>query len=130
MSLPTQTPFGPGWIAEYFAEVDRMDPDGLMRWYADKGMFRFAGHPPVEGKPAITTVLGEFYASIKAMRHDQTGVWVDQSNQSGVFEAEVAFTTGDGRDVRIPAVSVLRLKDGLVHDFRFVMDAAPLWAAA
>lgn len=130
MSTPADKPFGEGWIAAYFAEVDRMDPDGLLQWYAEDGAFRFASQPRVTGKPAIRQVLTAFYGSIRAMRHQKTGVWVDTAAQSGVWEAEVAFTMPDGREVAVPAVSVLRLTDGLVHDFRFVMDASPLQRSA
>lgn len=130
MSGPFDQPFSGAWIAAYFAEVDRMDPPGLMAWYAEDGVFRFAGQKRVHGKPAIEAVLREFYGSIRAMHHRMTGVWIDASAQSGVWEAEVDFTGGDDRRVTIPAVSVLRLRDGLVADFRFVMDAAPLYAEA
>lgn len=125
--MPTDLPFGGDWIAAYFEEVDRMNPDGLLRWYADDGSFRFAGQPKVIGKPAIKQVLANFYSSIRSMHHHRTGVWVDAAAASGVWEAEVEFTRRDGKVVMIPAVSVLRLRDGLVADFRFVMDAAPLF---
>ena len=80
------------------------------------------------GKAAIVEVLSQFYGSIAGMRHDRTGVWIDEPAQSGVWEADVTFTKADGAQVVIPAVSVLRMRDGLVDDFRFVMDAAPLYA--
>lgn len=50
--MPDQ-PFGPDYIRAYFTEVDRRDPDGLLAWYAEDGMFRFANQPPASGKPAI-----------------------------------------------------------------------------
>jgi ketosteroid isomerase-like protein len=130
MTGPDAQPFGAGWIAAYFAEVDRMDPAGLLAWYADDARFRFAGRPPVTGKAAIGDVLAHFYASIRSMRHDVTGVWIDAVARSGVWEAEVAFVGGDGRAVTLPAVSVLRLRGARVHDFRFVMDPTPLYADA
>lgn len=130
MPAPTDVPFGPAWIAAYFQDVDRMDPDGLLAWYAEDGSFRFANQPRVTGKPAIREVLAQFYGSIRSMHHHRTGGWVDEGAQSGVWEADVEFTSQDGRNVRMPAVSVLRPRNGLVHDFRFVMDAAPLQVGA
>lgn len=126
MRGPDDQPFGEEWIVAYFAEVDRMDPDGLLAWYDDEGSFRFAGQPAVCGKEAIRATLAAFYASIRSMSHRATGVWTRQSDRSGVMEAEVVFTRGDGERVVIPAVSTLRLKGDRVHDFRFVMDPAPL----
>jgi ketosteroid isomerase-like protein len=116
-----------GWIANYFAEVDRMDPVGLATWYADDGRFRFGNAPPVEGKAAIVETLRAFYGSITSMSHRRTGCWVD--GESGVWEAEVTFGALDGRSLTIPAVSILRTADGKVRDFRMVMDAAPLFTA-
>ncbi len=126
MVAPTDLPFGPDWIAAYFAEVDRMDPSGLLRWYADEASFRFANAPAVRGKAAIGAVLGGFYSSIRSMSHQGTGVWTGAD--SGVWEAEVTFVTRGGAQHVLPAVSILRLKNRLVSDFRFVMDASPLLA--
>ena len=128
MSGPGERAFGRAWITAYFAEVDRMAPDDLLAWYAQDGRFRFAGQPTVQGKAAIGSVLAAFYASLRSMRHRATGIWVDEADASGVFEAEVDFVTAAGRALTLPAVSVLRLKAGRVHDFRFVMDPAPLFA--
>ena len=116
--------FDADYIRDYFTEVDRMAPDGLLEWYTDDASFRFANQEPAQGKQAIGDVLRQFYASIQDMHHEPQGIWHDAD--SGAMEASVHFTTGDGRKVTIPAVSVLRVRDGLVHDFRFVMDAAPL----
>ena len=123
--MPVSTkPFGEAWIAEYFAMADRLDPAELVTWYADDASFRFANQPPAEGKAAIAAALGKFYGLIASMRHEKTGCWVDA--ESGAWEAVAHFVTKDGREVALPAVSTLRLRGGLVHDFRFVMDAGPI----
>lgn len=127
--MPVSTkPFGPDWITDYFAMVDTLDTDELVRWYADDGEFRFANQPPAQGKPAIVAALKQFYGLITSMHHEKTGCWAD--SDSGVFEATAHFGTKDGRSVAIPAVSTLRMKDGLIHRFLFVMDAAPVMQAA
>lgn len=120
--------FGPDWITAYFEEVDRMDPEALVRWYHDDATFRFANQPPAEGIDAIRSLLAQFYGSIRSMHHEPEGIWSDAS--SGVLEASVSFVRPDGQEVVVPAVSVLRVRDGLVSDFRFVMDPAPLQGAA
>lgn len=121
--MPNQ-PFDADYVREYFHEVDRMNPDGLLAWYSDGGRFRFANQDTVQGKVAIKSVLEAFYGSISSMRHEEQGIWVDAN--SGAMEAYVHFTTQDGREHVLPAVSVLRVQNGLVEDFRFVMDASPL----
>lgn len=126
MSVSTK-PFGEEWITDYFAMVDTLDPDELVRWYTDDGAFRFANQPPADGKPAIVAALKQFYGLITSMRHEKTGCWSDADG--GVFEAIAHFETKDGRKVAIPAVSTLRMKDGKIHRFLFVMDATPVTQA-
>jgi ketosteroid isomerase-like protein len=126
--MPVSTkPFGEEWITEYFAMVDTLDTDELVRWYAEDGEFRFANMPPARGKPAIVAALKQFYGLITSMHHEKTGCWADAG--SGVLEATAHFVTKDGRHVDIPAVSTMRMKDGLIHRFLFVMDAAPVMQA-
>ena len=117
-------PFGEAWIADHFATVDRLDPEELAGWYADAASFRFANQPPAQGKAAIAAALRQFYGLITSMRHEKTGCWADAD--SGAWEAIAHFETKDGRRVALPAVSTLRVRDGLVHEFRFVMDASPI----
>ncbi len=127
MSVST-TPFGPAWIRGYFAMVDTMDPDELVRWYTEDGSFRFANQPPAQGKAAIKEALTQFYGLITSMRHEHTGDWSDAD--SGAWEAIAHFETKDGRKLALPAVSTLRLRDGLIHEFRFAMDATPITDSA
>lgn len=127
--MPASTkPFGPDWIAEYFAMVDTRDLDEFLTWYADDASFRFANQPPAKGKAAIRAALEQFYAQITSMRHERTGLWSDAD--SGAFEAIAHFENKSGETFDLPAVSTLRVRDGLIHDFRFVMDAGPLLGGA
>ena len=121
---PSTKPFGEAWIAEYFAMVDRLNPKELVTWYTEDCSFRFANQSPAQGKTAIAAALRQFYGLITSMRHEKTGCWAD--DHSGAWEVIAHFVTRDGRRLALPAVSTLRLRDGLIHDFRFVMDASPI----
>jgi ketosteroid isomerase-like protein len=123
MSMPNRS-FDAEYIREYFSEVDRMKPDGLLAWYADDASFRFSNQETARGKQAIGELLAGFYGTVRSMRHEPLGIWHDAD--SGAMEASAHFELPDGRTVELPAVSVLRVRNGLVHDFRFVMDASPL----
>ena len=120
----SQKPFGEAWIADYFAMVDRLDPEELVTWYTDDASFRFANQQPATGKAAIVAALEQFYQLITSMRHEKTGCWAE--SHSGAWEAIAHFETKDGRTLALPAVSTLRLREGLIHEFRFVMDASPI----
>ena len=127
--MPASTkPFGEDWMTEYFAMVDTRDLDEFLTWYADDATFRFANQPPARGKEAIRAVLEQFYGLVTSMHHEKTGCWADAD--SGAFEAVAHVVTTDGVCADLPAVSTLRVRDGLVHEFRFVMDAAPLTVTA
>lgn len=115
-------------VWSYFSDVDSLDPQAVVAHYAASGRFRFANQPPAVGHGAIRQVLSGFYATLRAMNHRNTGLWLGEL--SAVFEAEVDFTLRDGRVVTVPAVSVLRREGQRVIDFRFVMDAAPLQVGA
>ena len=123
MAVTTKS-FGVDWMVDYFAMVDTRDVDEFLTWYADDARFRFANNPPAVGHAAIRAGLEPFYALITAMRHERTGAWADAD--SGAFEAVAHFTLTGGREVALPAVSTMRVRGGLVHDFRFVMDASPI----
>lgn len=121
-------PFGEEWITDYFTMVDKRDIDEMLSWYSDDGSFRFANQVPAQGKAAIRAALEQFYALITSMRHERMGVWAKAD--SGVFEAIAHFTTKAGTKLELPAVSTVRVRDGLIHEFRFVMDAAPIMQEA
>ena len=124
----TNKPFGEAWIADYFTMVDRLDPEELVTWYTEDGSFRFANQSPAQGKAAMITALKQFYGLLKSMHHEKTGCWAD--DHSGAWEAIAHFETKDGRQFALPAVSTLRVRDGLIYEFRFVMDATPITQAA
>ena len=120
----TDKPFGEAWIADYFAMVDHLDPEETVNWYTEDASFRFANQSPARGKEGIANALAQFYKLIRSMHHQKTGCWADTS--SGAWEAIAHFETNDGRKVSLPAVSTLRVRDGLICEFRFVMDASPI----
>jgi len=127
--MPASTkPFGEAWITEYFAMVDTLKLDEFLSWYAEDATFTFANSPPAHGKDAIGKALQQFYGLITSMHHEKTGCWTDDN--SGAFEAVAHFVTNDGRSIDLPAVSTLRVRDNLVHEFKFVMDASPITQGA
>jgi ketosteroid isomerase-like protein len=127
MSVSKQA-FDTSWIVGYFAMVDTRDLDEFLAWYSDDASLRFGNQAAMRGKAAIRAGLTEFYSLITSMRHEQIGCWADAG--SGAFEAIAHFTTLDGRHVALPAVTTLRLRDGLTHEVALVMDAAPLMHSA
>jgi len=127
MSISTK-PFGEDWMVDYFHMVDHLDPKEFVTWYTPDAVFRSGNQAAVQGHPAIIATLTSFYSIIRTMRHQKTGSWWDAS--SGVFEAIAHFETKDGRTFALPAITSLRMKDNLIDQLLFVMDAAPLFQGA
>lgn len=71
-------------------------------------------------------MLADFYTHITTMKHQNTGLWL--GDNSAVFEAEVTFRRGDDTTLTIPSSSILRWRGAVIHDFRMIMDAAPIFA--
>ncbi|MDV2996895.1 MAG: hypothetical protein N4J56_006600 [Chroococcidiopsis sp. SAG 2025] len=115
------------WVREYFVTVDKLNVDNIIANFVENGQFRFGNAEPVVGKEAIRDALVKFFSAIKAMHHENVGLWLGDS--SAVFEAEVTYTRQDGTTVTLPCVSILRFRDNFIYDFRMVMDAAPVFAA-
>ena len=42
-------------------------------------------------------------------------------------EANVTYTLANGREGTVPATSTLRLKEGLVRDYRIFIDTTPVF---
>lgn len=114
------------WVREYFATVDKLNADNIIANFVEDGRFRFGNAEPVVGNAAIRDALLEFFSAIKAMHHENVGLWL--GDNSAVFEAEVTYTRQDGTTVTLPCASILRFRGNLIYDFRMVMDATPVFA--
>ncbi len=113
-----------------FATVDRMDPDDVANCFTEDGSFRFGNAEPVVGRSAIREGLGVFFSTIDGLRHDIKGILSGKWEQGEVYsvEAEVAYTRKDGSEVKLPVMSVLRMKGDLVEDWRVFVDISPVYA--
>jgi hypothetical protein len=118
-------PFGDAWMVDCFRMVDRLDPQEFVTWYTQDAVFRSGNRPPIVGHAAIIAALSSFYAHIGTMRHEKTGCWAGRD--SGVFEAIAHFTTKDGRELALPAITSLRLKGNRIDRLLLVMDATPIF---
>jgi len=118
------------WVQDYFKTIDSRDVDKLLAYYAPQASFRFANEVPWTSHDQMRAGLQKFYGAIASMHHEQQGVWIAPDGNSAVFEAYAHFVLPDGRTFSLPAISVLRVENDVIRDFRFVMDAAPLMAPA
>ncbi len=113
------------FVWKYFEDVDTMIPEKVTQYYNEDSVFKFGNAPAAQGPKEIKNALDHFYQLINSMEHHNTGLWL--GDKSGVFEADVHFKNTSGETIVIPAVSIMRLEEDKIKDFRMVMDATPLF---
>lgn len=115
------------WIRNYFKTVDTLDADAIAAHFTDDGKFRFSNQPPAEGKQAVRDALAQFFGTIAAMHHENTGLWLSDDGDSAVWEADVTYTRKNGTPVTLPCASILRSRTDKIYDFRMNMDISPVY---
>lgn len=103
--------------------LDRGDVDTYMEPFAMDACFRFGNQPPVSGRDNIRNAVADALQALHIQRHNIIAVW----SRPDVIIAEFAieFKTRNADRVTLPCVSVIRLRDDVVIDYRITMDAAP-----
>lgn len=123
------------WVRNYFKTVDTLDADAIAAYFTEDGKFRFSNQPPAEGKQAVRDALAQFFETIQAMHHENTGLWLGDDGNSAVWEADVTYTRPNGTQVTLPCASILRSRsvsggeshDDQIYDFRMNMDISPVY---
>ena len=115
------------WVRNYFKTVDTLDAEAIASHFTDEGAFWFSNQPPAEGKQAVRNALIEFFATIGAMHHENTGLWLGDDGDSAVWEADVTYTRKNGTQVTLPCASILRSSNDKIYDFRMNMDISPVY---
>lgn len=118
-------------VRDFFALIDSRDADGFANAFASEGQLNSGNAPPTMGREAIRQGAVEFFATINALRHEITGIW---RGSDGLFEvicveATVTYDLKDGRTVSMPCNSTMRMKGGMIHNYRIIIDLAPMFAA-
>ena len=121
----------PWTVDELFSRIDAMDVAAVLGMFTDDGAVRFANQERVVGRPGVQQAVETFLSTVRALNHSITGVWLGSWEEGEVVcvESEVTYMRLDGvRLAPLPATTTLRLKQGLVKDFRVFMDPSPLFA--
>ncbi len=116
------------WLRAYFAAVDTLDAETIAGHFAPDARFHFGNEPPAAGKAAIAEALSSFFSSIKGMHHQVVDTYIKEN--AAVFEADVTYARPDGSRVVLPCASILRFKEGLIEDFKMLMDISPVYRQA
>ncbi|MFD1523499.1 nuclear transport factor 2 family protein [Pseudonocardia yunnanensis] len=122
----------PWAVDELFSRIDAMDVAAVVGMFTDDVALRFANQERVVGKPQVQQAVAAFFSTIGGLSHSIIAVWLgswEEGEAVGV-ESEVTYTRLDGaRLAPLPAMTTLRLKRGLVKEFRVFVDLSPVFAA-
>ena len=116
------------WYEEFYALVDRMDPDAVGSRCTDDTVFVLGNREPSVGRQALIDGLRGFWSTIAGMHHEFERVLED--GDTVALEALVSYTRVDGSSVSIPSTTWLRKEGDLVAEQRVYVDIAPLHTPA
>jgi ketosteroid isomerase-like protein len=115
-------------LAAAFASFDARDVAKLASFVTDDVRLRLGNAPAVQGKAAFVDAVNAFLGSVAGVHHEILDVYVD--GQIAVVEFDVQYDRQDGKAVTIPCCNVLRVRGGLISEYRSYIDATPVYATA
>jgi hypothetical protein len=113
-------------IKRYYEVVDAMDLEAFKAMHGKNARVVFANFPAAEGPDQIAGAIGQFWSTIRSMKHRFINRW--DLPEETILEAAVSYTRKDGQVVTIPCVSILRPDGEQVGELRVFIDVAPIYA--
>lgn len=113
-------------VGRILEQVDAMDVGGFLTFLADDARLRFGNGPAIAGKQQIGQAIGEFFGSIKSLRHKILHTFYDPP--AIACQGEVTYTRTDDTRVTIPFVDIWVVQAGLIKEYLIYIDLTPLYA--
>ncbi len=117
----------PAWVDELFASIDAQDAEAFAGFLTNDATFTFGNAPGVQGSAAIIAAVGDFFASIKALKHELTLV-VSQPDVI-VCCGTVTYTRHDDAEVTLPFADTFAIQNDKVSNYQIYMDIGPVYAS-
>jgi ketosteroid isomerase-like protein len=114
------------YASEVYEAVDSKDERRLARFLTENCTFVYANSEPVIGRENIAESSKNFLALIAGIKHQLLDVWA--FDDVIVSRLEVTYTRKDGSTLTVPAVTIWRMRNRQIDDYRIYIDVAPLFA--
>lgn len=114
------------WLASLFSAIDRMDAEAFCEFLAEDCVFRFGNGPSISGREAVGQAVGEFFGSIKEIRHELEAVIA--SDERIAFHGWVTYTRFDGTRLKIPFADHFTLRGREIMEYLIFADISQLYA--
>lgn len=114
------------YASEVYEAVDSKDEQRLARFLSENCTFVYANSDPVVGRENIAESSKNFMALIAGIKHQLLDVWT--FDDAIVSRLEVTYTRKDKSTLTVPAVTIWRMREWQINDYRIYIDVAPLFA--
>ncbi|MEL6980955.1 MAG: nuclear transport factor 2 family protein [Actinomycetota bacterium] len=118
------------YAATFFRAVDERDWETWRLLVSPEITIRFANQPPM-GAESFQAMVDGGATLIPRVVHRIDAVWRDRwtAGDVVVVEMEVSYELANGSSHVLPAIGVIRRRDGLAEDYRVVVDLSPVQAS-
>jgi ketosteroid isomerase-like protein len=114
------------YASEVYKAVDSKDEQQMASFLTENCTFVYANSEPVVGRANIAEVSKNFMALIADIKHQLLAVWA--VDDVIVSRLEVTYTRKDGSTLIVPAVTIWRIRNKQIDEYRIYIDVAPLFA--
>jgi len=115
------------WMSKLFTAIDAKDSEAFSACVTEDCQFTFGNMPPVAGRAAIETFVGQFFQSIAALQHSITDTWTIPGGV--VCRGRVCYTRLDGSELDVPFCNVFILREGLASEYQIYADTSLLYSS-
>ncbi len=112
------------WMGRLFECIDARDRQGFVGFLHDDVEFRFGNAPPVTGRSSVGEVVGGFFDSIAALRHELERTWSE--GDTVICHGTVTYTRHDTSTLHVPFANVFELEAGRVKRYLIFADVSGL----
>ncbi|KAM3105209.1 nuclear transport factor 2 family protein [Phormidesmis sp. 146-20] len=118
------------WAKQFFAAVDSRQPDLIVAFMQPDIRLQMGNASALVGIPRVHAAFLQAAQRFIAIQHSIQGIWRGSWEKGSVVsvEAIVTYTFPDGRIVKLPCTSTLRLQDEKIADYRIFIDPTPAFA--
>ena len=116
------------WIKRLFQSIDDRDLDTFLSFLSDDVVFRFGNAEPAKGKETAGAVVGGFFDSIKALRHQVLETW--EQPGAVICHGVVTYTRHDSSTLTVPFANVFKIDGDLIREYFIFVDVSELYKPA
>lgn len=108
-------------LREFIAAWSKLDPDELVSYFADDGIYHNMPIAPIEGREALRQFIAAF---LTGWTRTEWEILTLAADGDTVFVERMDRTVVDGKTVELPCCGVFEMKDGKIQVWRDYFDMA------